>query len=158
MMLVSCLLTGDNYPMRQRAIISALKAKNKLVFVDGSMPKPAAGTPEFSAWTKCNVMVIAWIFNSLANEVYNSVAFVDTATEIWKELQCRFSQGNIPRIYELKQDLALLRQDDLTVSAYFTKLKTLWDKLNSLVVYPKCTCGAAKIFSMERDRDSFINF
>ncbi|XP_019051438.1 PREDICTED: uncharacterized protein LOC109113943 [Nelumbo nucifera] len=125
MMLVSCPLTGDNYPMWQRAIINALKAKNKLVFVDGSLPKPVAGAAEFSTWTKCNAMVIVWIFNSLAKEVYNSVAFVNTATEIWKEFQDRFSQGNIPRIYELKRNLALLRQDDLTVSAYFTKLKTL---------------------------------
>ena len=40
MMLVSQPLTPDNYNTWSRAMIGALKAKNKLSFVDGTFKKP----------------------------------------------------------------------------------------------------------------------
>lgn len=41
MMLVSQLLTGDNYPLWQRSMSTALDAKNKFGFVNGTIAKPA---------------------------------------------------------------------------------------------------------------------
>lgn len=38
--LVTPLLTGDNYGTWNRAITMALRAKNKVGFVNGSLPKP----------------------------------------------------------------------------------------------------------------------
>ncbi|RVW78241.1 hypothetical protein CK203_054698 [Vitis vinifera] len=43
----------------------------------------------------------------------------------------RFSQSNAPRIFEIQRDIACLRQEQLSVSAYYTKLKGLWDELAS---------------------------
>jgi hypothetical protein len=37
-------------------------------------------------------MVISWIFNALASELHDSVAYVDSTYEMWGELQERFSQ------------------------------------------------------------------
>jgi hypothetical protein len=55
-------------------------------------------------------MVISWIFNALASELYDSVAYVDSTYEILGELQERFSQGNVPRIHELKREICLAQQ------------------------------------------------
>lgn len=33
------------------------------------------------------------------------------------------------------------------VDAYFTKIKILWDELNSLITIPCCECGTAKKMS-----------
>src|SRR5262249_10259185 len=79
--LVSCLLKGENYPTWRRVMMNALRAKNKLCFVDGSLPKPNEKSQETQLWEKCNFMVISWIFNALASELHDSVAYVDTAWE-----------------------------------------------------------------------------
>ncbi|KAL3615465.1 hypothetical protein CASFOL_041126 [Castilleja foliolosa] len=48
--------------------------------------------------------------------------------------------SNRPRIFELRQALASLKQDQSTVDAYFTKLKLIWDELSNY--RPTCLCGA----------------
>jgi len=40
---------------------------------------------------KCNDMVLSWIFNSLTPDIVDSVICYDTAHEVWKDLQNRFS-------------------------------------------------------------------
>jgi hypothetical protein len=105
--LVSCFLKGDNYPTWRRAMMNALRAKNKLSLIDGSLLKPDEDNKEIQAWEKCNSMVISWIFNALASELYDSVAYVDSTYEMWGELQERFSQGNVPCIHELKREICL---------------------------------------------------
>ena len=73
-------------------MMNALRAKNKLSFVDGSLSKSDENDEETRAWEKCNLMVISWIFNALVLELHDSVAYVDIAWEMWKDLQERFSQ------------------------------------------------------------------
>ncbi|KAL3615463.1 hypothetical protein CASFOL_041124 [Castilleja foliolosa] len=48
--------------------------------------------------------------------------------------------SNRPRVFELRQALASLKQDQSTVDAYFTKLKLIWDELSNC--RPTCLCGA----------------
>eukprot|EP00257_Ricinus_communis_P015175 XP_015573038.1 uncharacterized protein LOC107261039 [Ricinus communis] len=134
--LVSCLLKCENYQTWRRAMMNALRAKNKLCFIDGSLSKPYVSNQEIQAWKKCNSMVIFWIFNALASELHDSVAYVDTAYKMWGDLQERFSQGNVPRIHELKREICLVQQTDLTVTAYYTKLRVLWDELAAYAKYP----------------------
>ncbi|KAB5512675.1 hypothetical protein DKX38_029703 [Salix brachista] len=156
--LVSCLLKGDNYPTWRRAMMNALRAKNKLGFVDGSLLKPEEDIKEIQTWEKCNSMVISWIFNALAPELHDSVAYVDSAHEMWGELQERFSQENVPRIHELKREICLAQQKDLTVSVYYTKLKGLWDELSAYSTVPSCSCGAGKQILAERETEKVHQF
>ena len=94
--LVSSPLNGDNYPTWSRVVSNALKAKNKLGFVDGSVEKPTASSPDVYAWKKCNSMVVSWLFNSISSDLHNSIVYTDTALEIWIDLEERFSQSNAP--------------------------------------------------------------
>jgi hypothetical protein len=45
-LLVSQPLVGNNYHTWKRSMLMALSAKNKLGFIDGSLEKPAANSPE----------------------------------------------------------------------------------------------------------------
>jgi len=71
--------------------MNALRAKNKLSFVDGYLLKPKEDNKEIQAWKKYNSMVISWIFNALASEFHDSVTYVDSAYKMWGELQEHFS-------------------------------------------------------------------
>lgn len=42
-----------------------------------------------------------------------------------------FSQGNVPCIFQIEQDIAYLTQDQMIVVAYYIKLKKIWDELGS---------------------------
>jgi predicted YcjX-like family ATPase len=58
--LVSQPLTGLNYNTWSRSMIVSLIAKNKMAFIDGSLPQPSpADEATFHAWTRCNNMIIA---------------------------------------------------------------------------------------------------
>ena len=76
-------------------------------------------------------MVHSWIVNTLSPEISDSVIYYSTAHEVWEDLRERFSQSNAPYIFEIQRDIACLRQEQLFVYAYNTKLKGLWDELAS---------------------------
>nr|CAD1817794.1 unnamed protein product [Ananas comosus var. bracteatus] len=156
--LLLCLLNGDNYATWARAMTNALRAKNKYGFVDGTIMKPEETSPDVHAWEKCNSMIISWLFNSLAKELHDSVAYAETAREMWIDLEERFSQGNAPRVHQIKRDLSLLQQDGLSIATYFTKMKALWDELSMYSTIPKCSCGAAKEFVQEREKEKVHQF
>lgn len=106
LVLVSQLLTGDNYMAWSRSMSIALSAKNKLGFVNGKIAKPSDSNPEnLSVWTRTNDMVISWILNSVSKEISASLIFVDTTAEIWNDLRDRFQQHNGPRIFQIRREL-----------------------------------------------------
>jgi hypothetical protein len=131
MVLISKPLNGDNYSTWKRAMTLALNSKNKLCFVNGSIRIPSKQTdPEgYAVWSRCNDMVHSWIINTLISEISDRVIYYSTAQEVWEDLHYRFSQSNVPHIFEIQRDIACLRQDQLSISAYYTKLKGLWDEL-----------------------------
>ncbi|GKV44382.1 hypothetical protein SLEP1_g51574, partial [Rubroshorea leprosula] len=131
-------------------------------FVDGTLKKPSTDCPEFLAWTKCNSMVLSWILNALSRELHSSVAYAESAAEVWEDLKERFSQGNTSRIYELKLELVTTTQQTRSVAAYFTKLKPIWDELQAHEPVPTCTCGctcgATKEFTRARETEMVHQF
>lgn len=141
LVLVSKSLNGDNYSGWKRAMTLALNSKNKLGFVNGSIKAPSdeADPEAYASWSRCNDMVHSWIINTLNPEIADSVIYYSTAHEVWEDLRERFSQSNAPRIFEIQRDIACFRQEQLSVSAYYTKLKSLWDELST---YSDATHGA----------------
>jgi hypothetical protein len=138
--LVSQPLIGENYNTWSRSMTMALRAKNKLKFVDGTLVKPV--DPDGAeAWTRCNDMIISWILNSLSKEIAASVIYINTCSEMWMDLKERFSKKNGPRLFQLQKSISALSQENLSVSAYFTRLKSLWDELSNYRPIPTCTCS-----------------
>lgn len=68
--------------------------KNKLGFIDGSLPHPTVEL--LSAWICNNHVVIAWILNSVSKEISPSILFSECARDIWVDLKERFDKSNGP--------------------------------------------------------------
>ena len=128
--IISETLDGTNYNIWNLAITIALDAKNKLAFVDGSLPRPPESHPHYRIWSRCNNMVKSWILNSVTKPIYGSILRFNDASKIWKDLLTRFRITNLPRSYQLTQQIWSLHQGCLDLSTYYTKLKTLWDELD----------------------------
>ncbi|CAA0840938.1 Unknown protein [Striga hermonthica] len=139
----------------------ALSAKNKLGFIDGSIPKPEEGDPTYSSWIKCNYMVLAWISNSLSPDIANYALYADSAAHVWRELKRRFSRTSNNRIYMLEQQLISTKQDGSAVSIYFAKLKSIWDEISVYEEACVCTanpCGALTTMNKRRETRRVMQF
>jgi len=62
-------LDGSNYLAWHRSMKRALGAKNKLVFVDGSILIPPVDDLKRSAWERCNHLIHFWILNSVSPQI-----------------------------------------------------------------------------------------
>ncbi|XP_030504972.1 uncharacterized protein LOC115719940 [Cannabis sativa] len=153
--LVSQPLTGqDNYVAWSKAMQLAISVKNKIGFLDGSIPKPSpSDLILYNAWIGNNNIVISWILNSVSKEISSSILYDESTSTIWNDLKIRFHQRNGPHVYNLRKDLMNLRQDNQTVSMYFTRLKTIWEELTNF--RPSCTCNGCTCGGVKRLQDHY---
>ncbi|XP_075077902.1 uncharacterized protein LOC142164245 [Nicotiana tabacum] len=113
MVLVNSVFDGKRYGGWRRAIIIALSAKNKLSFIDGTYYEPDASSTDFKQWNHCNDM---------------------------KELEDRFGQCNGAQLYQLQKELSDLVQGTSDIAGYYTKVKRIWDELDTLNSCVHCIC------------------
>ncbi|XP_035546246.1 uncharacterized protein LOC118348506 [Juglans regia] len=110
----------------------ALNAKNKLSFVDDSLPTPDSSSPEYKQWNQTKDMVLTWILNSISPSLANSLEYHTNPREVWVDLQSRFNHGNNAHLYHLKRALSSLQQNTNSIHEYYNHIKQIWDKLSHL--------------------------
>lgn len=103
------------------------------------------------------------MFNSLEKHLQLSIAHAESAKEMWDNLKERFTQGNAPQIHQIKIDLCNLRQEGLSISTYYTKMKGMRYELDDHINIPLCTCdgctcGAAGNFTKEKEIERVHQF
>ena len=157
--LISLRLDGLNYDDWNAAMKIALDAKNKIGFVDGTLTRPDTSEPTFRLWSRCNSMVKSWILNSVSPQIYRSILRLNDASDIWRDLHGRFHMTNLPCTFNLTQEIQDLKQGSMSLSDYYTTLKTLWDNLES-VDEPDtpCICGNAIKLQQKADRAKIVKF
>ncbi|KAL0373882.1 UNVERIFIED_CONTAM: Retrovirus-related Pol polyprotein from transposon RE1 [Sesamum radiatum] len=156
--LVSNSLTGSNFLSWSRSIKFALRAKMKLGFIDGKNPKPAENSEEYEQWVRADSLVISWILNTISKDIVESFLYIDTARDLWLEIEARYGARNGPMIYQLQREIASASQGNLSVSAYFGRLKKLWDELGCLRSTSVCICGASKESADHKQQDRLMQF
>nr|XP_043633277.1 uncharacterized protein LOC122604450 [Erigeron canadensis] len=92
-------------------------------------------------WMRCDAMIIGWLTTAMDKNIRGSVKYANSSAEIWSDLKERFGKESTPRAYELKQLLSNTHQDRLLISSYYTKLRGIWDEIQSVLPIPQCTCG-----------------
>jgi hypothetical protein len=95
---VTPLLTGSNYLAWSRSMQRALGAKNKLVFINGSVPIPNLDDLNRDAWERCNHLVYSWLINSVSPQIAQTLVFHEHAIDVWDELKERFAKVDRIRI------------------------------------------------------------
>jgi len=114
---------GKNYELWQRAIQTALRAKNKLGFIEGTLKRPETATEqEFSeadAWDLVNSMLCSWLLNVIEPKLWLNVAYIEIAHEIWEDLRKRYSVANLPKIHQLKAAIANCKQGNLDIGDFY---------------------------------------
>ncbi|KAL2931291.1 Kynurenine 3-monooxygenase [Bienertia sinuspersici] len=81
-----------------------------------------------------NHMVMAWISNSVSDNIKDCVMFIETAREIWQQLKIRFSRVNGAQKYKLNRAVYHLRQKERPINEYYTKMRKLTDlEINAFI-------------------------
>nr|XP_029145873.1 uncharacterized protein LOC114924754 [Arachis hypogaea] len=136
--IVSVVLNTYNYNSWSRSMKRALRSKNKIGFIDGTLAKPIKNHPEFVAWNKCNTYVVSWINLLLSSDIAQNVAWHESAVDLWQDLEYRYYHGDLFRIVELQEELYAMNQGDLNITKYHTKMKAVWEDIESFEPVPVC--------------------
>jgi len=126
---------------------TALKAKNKLGFIDGTLTKPAekeGDNSKLQAWEMANSMTASWILNVIDPKLRTSVAYADTAKTMWETLKKRYAIASAPKIHQLKANIANCKQGGLSIVEFYSKITDLWIELGNYVKVPHCKCSGCK--------------
>lgn len=59
----------------------------------------------------------------MSPNISNDFAYVTNSVELWHELNERFGKSKGPLIYQMKKEIDGLRQENLTIIAYYGKIK-----------------------------------
>ncbi|KAH0672002.1 hypothetical protein KY284_023089 [Solanum tuberosum] len=155
-MFVPVQFTGIGYRSWRRSVLRSLYVKNKLGFINGDCQRPQSDHPSYRQWERCDNIVTSWILNSLSKDIADSVEFVMSSAELWRELEDRYEQPNGAKLYQIQREINDLSQGSLDITWYYTKLKKLWEELSSLNVTAHCNCACncgAKALAHKAEQD-----
>jgi hypothetical protein len=157
-------LKGDqNYDEWSRSLRTALRARKKFGFVDGTIERPDEGSADLEDWWTNNSLLVSWIMNTIEPSLRSTMSHMEVAQDLWQDIKERFSVVNGPRIQQLKAELAECKQKGLTIVAYFGKLKKLWEEMANYEQFPvckcgKCTCNLGVAFEKKREEEKVHQF
>ncbi|PKI54142.1 hypothetical protein CRG98_025474 [Punica granatum] len=86
---LSCQLNGSNYLTWSRLMRTAVRAENKLGFVDNTIKELATVNLNKDHWSIVNSMIADWISNTLEKTLQLSIACIEDAKLLWDDLKRR---------------------------------------------------------------------
>lgn len=136
----------------------ALLGKNKIGFVDGTCRKDMYEGQMAHQWERVNAIVLSWIMSSVSKDLVNGIVYSSNAHKVWVDLKERFDKVNATKIYHIHRGIATLTQGTSTISVYFSRLRELWEKYESLVPPPSCSCDKSREFINNLEQQKLMQF
>ena len=98
------------------------------------------------------------MLNKMTHEIRHSMSYVTSVSQMWKDLQDKFSSIDGHKIYQLQRDLHSLEQDDKSVEIYFHNLKGYWDEYRALKPLVEYIYGAHQVLEARESRRKLLRF
>jgi len=77
----------------------------------------------------------------------SGIIYASDAATVWEDLKERFDKVDGSRGYQLHREICTITQGTLSVSAYFTQLRLLWDEFDALIAPPSCECDKSVVYA-----------
>ncbi|KAH9648420.1 retrovirus-related pol polyprotein from transposon RE1 [Citrus sinensis] len=138
-------LDRTNYTIWKQQVLSSIRGNGLESYIDESKLCPeqflpnrsgsgeASGegheNPDFVAWKRQDQLLLSWIMSSMSLEILSLVVSSQTTLELWKNLEKQFGSESMAKKVHLKMLLSNLRKGSLSMTEYFTKLRTISDGL-----------------------------
>ncbi|KAK1418428.1 hypothetical protein QVD17_27572 [Tagetes erecta] len=146
--IISIKLKGtENYTVWANAIKLALRAKNKIGFIDKTCKKPVSDNVLANQWERCNSVVLTWLLNSVSEELYVGQVYSELASDVWEDLDETYNKIDGSVMFGLYQKINSVTQNGSSVSDYYHRINTMWKQFDAMIQLPSCTCQASKDFN-----------
>ncbi|KAK1422630.1 hypothetical protein QVD17_17916 [Tagetes erecta] len=146
--IISIKLKGtENYSVWANAIKLALRAKNKMGFIDKTCKKPTDDNVLANQWDRCNSVVLTWLLNSVSEELYVGQVYSELASDVWDDLNETYNKIDGSVMFSLYQKINSVTQNGSSVSDYYHRINTMWKQFDAMIHLPSCTCQASKEFN-----------
>jgi len=155
---------ANNYRSWRRNVEIGLATKRKLGFVQGTITRSDDDPLKADMWDTYNSMVIAWLQNSVSESIGKSILFLNSAREIWLQLEHRFSISNGSRKYRINKEIYEVKQNHTPISEYYTRLRCYWEELEAMNELPKLTAITdeiklfLKVFTQQKEEQRLFQF
>ena len=127
----SVLLNEFNYIPWSRAVTLALGGRSKLGYINGNIEPPVSTSPTYDAWLCNDQLVMSWVLNSMEPRLSELFSYSESAHLLWEAIKEMYgSQNNAARVFQLKKNLASLKQGDQAFVQHLGSLKTMWNELD----------------------------
>ena len=103
----------------------------KLGFLTGDTKAPNKNDPTYSTWVAENSIVMAWLINSMEPKIGKIFMFLQTAKASWDSAKKKYSNiDNAAQIFDLKTRMKEIKQGNMSMNQYHTKLEYIWQELD----------------------------
>ncbi|GAU35995.1 hypothetical protein TSUD_211320 [Trifolium subterraneum] len=148
LVMVQTPLSGSNYHQWSHSMVMALRSENKLHFINDSFPRPMDEDLDSLAWDRCNTMIMSWLNNAVDPEIYQSIIWMDSTSNIWQDLKERFYQGDIFRISDIQEEIYTLKQDSDQVIRFLKGLNEQYSAVRSQIMLMDHLPNIGKVYSL----------
>ncbi|QHN83429.1 uncharacterized protein DS421_20g704680 [Arachis hypogaea] len=77
------------------------------------------GASNLEDWWTVQSMIVSWILNTIEPSLRLTVAYVENARKLRKDIKERFLAVNGPLIQQLKSDLTRCKQEGMAMTVYY---------------------------------------
>uniref|UniRef100_A0ACD5UQ02 Uncharacterized protein n=1 Tax=Avena sativa TaxID=4498 RepID=A0ACD5UQ02_AVESA len=147
--LITTKLGPNNYLYWRAQVATILRSHLLTGFVDGSFPCPpefvdnpkaaedtaaprTLHNPAFTAWQQQDAALLSSIIATSTESIQGMVLFAASAQDAWTTLASSFSSQSSARYMQLRREIGEVQKLDLSVTAYFNKVKSMSDTLTSI--------------------------
>ncbi|KAK0570562.1 hypothetical protein LWI29_003228 [Acer saccharum] len=124
-------LNGDNFIHWSLSVKMYIHGCGKIRYLTSEKAEPDAKDSAHATWDAENSMVIAWLVNSIEEDINVNYLGYSNAKDMWDNLNLMYSNlGNKSQVYELQLKLGEIKQGTDTVTKYFATLKQLWQDID----------------------------
>lgn len=124
-------LNGANFLRWSQSVRMYVRGRGKIGYLTGDIKPPKTTDPNYALWDAENSMIMAWLVNSMNEDISANYMCYSTAKELWDKVTQMYSdKGNQSQIFELQLKLANIQQGDEDVTKYFNSLMRIWQDLD----------------------------
>ena len=141
-MKVAVVFKGNNYLVWSRMVRTAVGSKGLWGHItSGEAPKlivqeedkDEASRDPAEKWQQEDMMVMSVLHASLEPEILNAYSYCETAKELWDTLKKVYGNtSNLSRVFEVKQAINNLVQEDMEFTKHLGRFRSLWSELEML--------------------------
>ncbi|XP_070020789.1 uncharacterized protein LOC142181038 [Nicotiana tabacum] len=96
--------------------------------------------------------------NSVSAELLSSMMYASSSHKVWMDLKGTFDKVNGSRVVFLRKQITTLTQRMSSISAYFSKLKELWEEFDALMPCTGCSSEESKKYVEHFEYQRLLQF